>query len=85
VRKNRPLVSAHPAVAAHAYSIVKRGLRLAAFCAVVAGMLLWELLLPRRLHSIGRTARWPSNIAVVVIDTVLVRLVFQPTVVGLAV
>jgi sterol desaturase/sphingolipid hydroxylase (fatty acid hydroxylase superfamily) len=52
------------------------GLRLAAFCGVLAGMLLWELLVPRRVHSVARTARWPSNIAVVVLDTLLVRLIF---------
>jgi sterol desaturase/sphingolipid hydroxylase (fatty acid hydroxylase superfamily) len=52
------------------------GLRLAAFCGVLAGMLLWELLVPRRVHSIARTTRWPSNIAVVVLDTLLIRLIF---------
>jgi sterol desaturase/sphingolipid hydroxylase (fatty acid hydroxylase superfamily) len=60
------------------------GLRLAAFCGVLIVMLVWELLLPRRTSSIKRSARWPSNLAVVVLDTVLVRLVFPTTTIAVA-
>jgi sterol desaturase/sphingolipid hydroxylase (fatty acid hydroxylase superfamily) len=60
------------------------GLRLAAFCGVLIVMLVWELLLPRRTSNIKRTARWPSNLAVVVLDTVLVRLVFPTTTIAVA-
>lgn len=59
-------------------------LRLAAFAGVLLGMALWELLTPRRKQRIARTARWPSNIGVVVLDTLLVRLVFPIGAVALA-
>src|SRR5215510_11428256 len=59
-------------------------LRLAAFGSVLLGMMLWELLAPRREQRIGRSYRWPSNIAVVVLDTLLVRLIFPLGAVSLA-
>jgi sterol desaturase/sphingolipid hydroxylase (fatty acid hydroxylase superfamily) len=59
-------------------------LRLAAFAGVLVGMALWELVTPRRKQRIARTARWPSNIAVVVLDTFLVRLVFPIGAIALA-
>jgi sterol desaturase/sphingolipid hydroxylase (fatty acid hydroxylase superfamily) len=59
-------------------------IRLAAFGGILAAMVVWELLAPRRDQKIGRSARWPSNIGVVVLDTLLVRLVFPVGAVGLA-
>src|SRR5213082_20199 len=47
-------------------------------------MALWEALAPRRPQAIGRARRWPGNLGVVVIGTVLVRLVFPVTAVGTA-
>lgn len=58
--------------------------RLSAFAAVFTVMSLWEVLAPRRVQGIGRTARWPGNLGVVVLDTVLVRILFPTTAVGLA-
>jgi len=58
--------------------------RLAAFIGVFALMALWELLAPRRGQTIGRGVRWPHNIAIVVIDTVVVRILFPTAAVGLA-
>jgi sterol desaturase/sphingolipid hydroxylase (fatty acid hydroxylase superfamily) len=58
--------------------------RLAAFGSILAAMVVWEFLAPRRDQKIGRPARWPSNIGVVVLDTVLVRLLFPVGAVGLA-
>jgi|RhiMethySRZTD1v2_1073278.scaffolds.fasta_scaffold17301_5 sterol desaturase/sphingolipid hydroxylase (fatty acid hydroxylase superfamily) len=58
--------------------------RLAAFGGILAAMVVWEFLAPRRDERIGRWARWPSNIGVVVLDTVLVRLLFPIGAVGLA-
>jgi sterol desaturase/sphingolipid hydroxylase (fatty acid hydroxylase superfamily) len=46
------------------------------FGAVLAAMLAWELAAPRRKHQLGRTSRWPGNLGIVVLDTLLVRLVF---------
>jgi sterol desaturase/sphingolipid hydroxylase (fatty acid hydroxylase superfamily) len=59
-------------------------LRLAAFAGVLVGMAIWELLTPRREPKISRTTRWPSNIAVVALDSLLVRLIFPIGAVALA-
>ncbi len=58
--------------------------RLSAFAAVFTIMAMWEMLAPRRVQVIRRTTRWPSNLGVVVLDTVLVRILFPTTAVGLA-
>jgi sterol desaturase/sphingolipid hydroxylase (fatty acid hydroxylase superfamily) len=47
-------------------------------------MAVWEMLAPRRVRKLARGTRWPSNIGVVVLDTILVRLAFPITAVGLA-
>ncbi len=60
------------------------GVRLGFFFGVFALMALWEFLWPRRGRGIGRGSRWPNNIAVVVIDTILLRLLFPTAAVGLA-
>jgi sterol desaturase/sphingolipid hydroxylase (fatty acid hydroxylase superfamily) len=59
-------------------------IRLGVFGSILAAMVVWELLAPRRRQSIGRASRWPSNIGVVVLDTVLVRLLFPIGAVALA-
>jgi sterol desaturase/sphingolipid hydroxylase (fatty acid hydroxylase superfamily) len=59
-------------------------IRLGAFAGVLAAIALWELLAPRRHQKIGRGWRWPNNLAIVVLDTLLVRLVFATAAVGMA-
>jgi sterol desaturase/sphingolipid hydroxylase (fatty acid hydroxylase superfamily) len=59
-------------------------IRLGAFAGVFATMALWELMAPRRRQAIGRLRRWPGNLGVVVIDTLLVRLIFPTAAVGVA-
>src|SRR5262245_14880625 len=59
-------------------------IRLGAFGAVFVVMAAWELLGPRRRQAIGRGMRWPGNLGVVVVDTLLVRLVFPATAVSVA-
>jgi len=59
-------------------------IRLTAFAGVFAMMAAWEILAPRRDQKLGRRKRWPGNVGVVVLDTVLVRLVFPTTALGLA-
>ena len=58
--------------------------RLTVFAGIFAAMAAWEILARRREQRIGRGTRWPSNIAVVALDAVLVRLVFPTTAIGLA-
>ena len=59
-------------------------IRLAAFCGVFALMAIWELIGPRRTQTSGRWWRWPNNLGVVVVDTLLVRILFPTTAVGFA-
>lgn len=60
-------------------------IRLAAFAGILALMAGLEAWLPRRQRSTGRWLRWPSNLGVVVLDSLMVRLVFPTAAVGLAV
>ena len=48
-------------------------------------MALWEILAPRRRQDVGRGRRWPSNLGIVAVDTLLVRLVFPTAAVGMAI
>ncbi len=59
-------------------------IRLTAFAGVLAAMALWEFLAPRRHQTIGRSRRWPSNLGIVVLDTLFVRLIFPVAAVGVA-
>ena len=60
-------------------------LRLAVFLGVLVAMALWELAAPRRRREIPRVIRWTNNLALVVVDTVILRLSFPILAVGLAV
>jgi sterol desaturase/sphingolipid hydroxylase (fatty acid hydroxylase superfamily) len=59
-------------------------IRLAAFAGVFAVMALWELVAPRRQWAIGRAARWPSNLGIVAVDAVAVRLLIPTAAAGVA-
>jgi sterol desaturase/sphingolipid hydroxylase (fatty acid hydroxylase superfamily) len=59
-------------------------IRLACFGGVFALMALWEIWAPRRERSVSRAVRWPNNLGVVVVDTVLVRLLLPTAAVGIA-
>lgn len=60
-------------------------IRIGAFCAVFAAMVLWELALPRRSTHFGRRPRWPSNLGIVLVNTLALRVVFPGAAVGMAV
>jgi sterol desaturase/sphingolipid hydroxylase (fatty acid hydroxylase superfamily) len=59
-------------------------IRLGAFAGIFTAMAIWELLAPRRRQVIGRLRRWPSNLGIVVLDTLLVRFAFPFAAVALA-
>jgi sterol desaturase/sphingolipid hydroxylase (fatty acid hydroxylase superfamily) len=59
-------------------------IRLACFLGGLAAMAVWETIAPRRRRIAPRTLRWLSNIAIVILGTVLVRLIFPVLAVGLA-
>lgn len=58
--------------------------RLGFFAAVFTTMALWELAAPRRRLLLGRGARWPANLGIVVLDTALLRLLFPAAAAGAA-
>ena len=60
-------------------------IRLGAAVAIFGPLALWELLAPRRAAAVGRARRWPSNLAIVVLDALLVRLLIPAAAVGVAV
>jgi sterol desaturase/sphingolipid hydroxylase (fatty acid hydroxylase superfamily) len=57
-------------------------IRIAAFAAVFLLMALWELLAPRRSLTLGRRQRWPGNLGIVALDTLLLRVLFPSAAVG---
>lgn len=59
-------------------------IRIIAFFAVLTAMALWEVAAPRRRRDIPRVVRWTNNIALVVLDTAILRLTFPILAVGLA-
>lgn len=59
-------------------------IRLVSFCFILAGMAAWEVIAPRRRLQLTRMARWPHNLGIVVVNTLLVRVVFPTAAVGMA-
>ena len=59
-------------------------IRLSVFAGILALMAGLEAWLPRRRRSAGRWLRWPGNLGVVVLDSLVLRLVFPTAAVGLA-
>ncbi|MBO0736148.1 MAG: sterol desaturase family protein [Alphaproteobacteria bacterium] len=51
---------------------------------VLAVMMVWEALTPRRRRTVSRWARWPGNLGIVALNTLLLRAVFPVAAVGLA-
>ena len=59
--------------------------RVGAAVGIFLALALWEVFAPRRGLSIGRARRWPSNLAILVLDALLVRLMIPVAAVGVAV
>ena len=59
-------------------------IRLACFFAVLLAMMLWERRKPRRALSLPRARRWPANLGIIVVDSIVLRLVFPVLAVGAA-
>ena len=59
-------------------------IRLGVFVAVLGVLMAGELMAPRRRLAIRRRQRWPGNVGIVMIDTLLLRIVFPTAAVGLA-
>lgn len=60
-------------------------IRMGVFLGVLIVMAVWEAAAPRRRRAVPRLLRWSNNLALVVLDTLLVRLAFPVLAVGVAV
>ncbi len=60
-------------------------IRLSFFAGVLAVLALWEALAPRRTQEVGRVWRWPNNLGVVAVDTIILRILFPTAAVGFAI
>ncbi len=59
-------------------------LRLSFFFGILVVMALWEILSPRRILTVSKPYRWFSNLSIVVINTLVVRIIFPAAAVGVA-
>src|SRR5210317_292980 len=59
-------------------------IRLGFFFGVFLLMASWELLAPRRRLSQDKAGRWVNNIALVVVNTIVIRVAFPTAAVGVA-
>ena len=59
-------------------------IRLGFFLGVFALVGLWEVVAPRRALTVSKVLRWGSNLGLVVLNTLLLRLLFPAAAVGLA-
>ena len=58
--------------------------RVGAFFGVFAAMAGWEACAPLRARAVSRSVRWPSNLGIVALNAVLLRLLVPTAAVGLA-
>jgi len=58
--------------------------RLGAFIGALTAMALWEAAAPRQQKSYSRWTRWPSNLAIVALNSVLLRILLPATALSLA-
>lgn len=59
-------------------------IRLGFFVGVFAAVALWEVFAPRRALTLGRAVRWASNLGIVALNSLIVRLLFPAAAVGVA-
>jgi sterol desaturase/sphingolipid hydroxylase (fatty acid hydroxylase superfamily) len=60
-------------------------IRLTFFGGMLIAIAVWEAAAPQRRRVVSRWVRWPSNLGIVVLNTVLLRAVFPVAAVGLAI
>lgn len=60
-------------------------IRLSAFLGVLMMMAIWEMAAPRRVRVVSRWVRWPSNLGLVAINTLALRVILPSAAVGAAV
>lgn len=60
------------------------GIRVVVFITVFLVLAAGEALIPRRARAVGRQWRWPTNITLVALNTLIIRLALPMTAVGMA-
>jgi sterol desaturase/sphingolipid hydroxylase (fatty acid hydroxylase superfamily) len=63
---------------------VEPEIRLGFFLGVFAIMACWEAVMPRRGRAVSRWIRWPNNLGIVALNTILLRFLYPTAAVGLA-
>jgi len=58
--------------------------RLGFFVGILVAVGIWEVLAPRRERSLARLKRWPSNLGVAALNTIMLRILFPTAAVGVA-
>jgi sterol desaturase/sphingolipid hydroxylase (fatty acid hydroxylase superfamily) len=58
--------------------------RLSAFLGVLIVMAIWEVAAPRRVRVVSRWVRWPGNLGLVALNTMVLRLIVPVAAVGAA-
>lgn len=64
--------------------MTEQAIRLSVFLSMLLGLCIWEIVAPRRAHSMNRQTRWPVNLFLTVFNTGFVKLVVPITAVGAA-
>ncbi len=59
-------------------------IRLGVFAFVFVTMLVWELVTPRRNLGVSKAIRWTSNLGLLVLNSIVLRLMFPAAAVGIA-
>ena len=59
-------------------------IRLGIFAIVLIAMALWEAIAPRRARSFARAGRWPANLGISLLDSVVLRILLPLGAVGFA-
>ena len=59
-------------------------LRLGCFGAIFVVMMLWEIVAPRRALTVPKMQRWTHNIALLLVNSLVLRLLFPAAAVGIA-
>ena len=62
----------------------EKPIRLGFFFGMLALMVLWEVLAPRRALTVSRTLRWINNLGLVFFNSAILRLLFPAAAVGMA-
>ena len=69
---------------ADAITFTEAQIRLGVFLGILIIIATWEAVWPRRKQLFSRAARWPSNIGIVILNTLVLRIIFPTAAVGVA-